>query len=89
MALGLRYVTLRFGLVMGRGGGSLPPILLGVILGMGVVLGDGRQFVSWIHRKDALGVIALAVHNAKFEGPVNAVTREPCHTKRSCRKPAR
>jgi len=75
-ALGMRYVALRFGLVMGRGGGSLPPLLLGLKLGAGTVLGSGRQFVSWIHIEDALGVIAHAVRNAKLEGPVNAVAPE-------------
>lgn len=75
-AVGVRYVALRFGLVMGRGGGSLPPILLGVKLGVGAVLGNGRQFVSWIHLEDALGVIAHAVRNVKLEGPINAVAPE-------------
>ncbi|MEQ1775692.1 MAG: NAD-dependent epimerase/dehydratase family protein, partial [Burkholderiales bacterium] len=48
-ALGIRYVALRFGLVMGRSGGSFPPLLLGLKLGAGSVIGGGRQFVSWIH----------------------------------------
>jgi uncharacterized protein (TIGR01777 family) len=75
-ALSLRYVALRFGLVMGRGGGSLPPLMLGLKLGAGAVLGSGRQFVSWIHIEDALGVIAHAVRNHKLDGPLNAVAPE-------------
>lgn len=75
-ALGIRYVALRFGLVMGRSGGSLPPLLLGLKLGAGAVLGSGRQFVSWIHLEDALGIIARAVRDSKLEGPVNAVAPE-------------
>jgi uncharacterized protein len=75
-ALGIRYVALRFGLVMGRTGGSLPPLLLGLKLGAGAVIGSGRQFVSWIHIEDALGVLAHAVRDAKFEGPINAVAPE-------------
>ena len=75
-ALGVRYVALRFGLVMGRSGGSLPPLLLGLKLGAGSVIGSGRQFVSWIHIEDALGILAHAVRDARLEGPVNAVAPE-------------
>ncbi len=75
-ALGVRYVALRFGLVMGRSGGSLPPLLLGLKLGAGSVIGSGRQFVSWIHIEDALGILAHAVRDAKIAGPVNAVAPE-------------
>lgn len=74
--LNVRYVALRFGLVMGRGGGSLPPLMLGLKLGAGMVLGSGRQFVSWKHIEDALGVIAHAVRNVKLAGPINAVAPE-------------
>ena len=75
-ALGVRYVALRFGLVMGRSGGSLPPLLLGLKLGAGVVIGSGRQFVSWIHIEDALGILAHAVRDTKIAGPINAVAPE-------------
>lgn len=75
-ALGIRYVALRFGLVMGRSGGSLPPLLMGLKLGAGAVIGSGRQFVSWIHIEDALGVIAHAIRDARLKGPINAVAPE-------------
>ena len=75
-ALGLRYVALRFGLVMGKSGGSFPAMLMGLRLGVGAVIGTGRQFVSWIHIEDALGVIARAVRDPKLDGPVNAVAPE-------------
>jgi uncharacterized protein (TIGR01777 family) len=75
-ALGMRYVALRFGLVMGRDGGSFPPMMRGLKLGAGAILGSGRQFVSWLHIEDALGIIAHAVRDAKLAGPVNAVAPE-------------
>ena len=74
--LGMRYVALRFGLVMGRSGGSLPPLLMSLKLGAGSIIGSGRQFVSWIHIEDALGVIAHAIRDARLEGPINAVAPE-------------
>jgi uncharacterized protein (TIGR01777 family) len=75
-AFGVRYVALRFGLVMGRNGGSLPPLLMGLKLGAGAVIGTGRQFVSWIHLEDALDTIACAIRDARLSGPVNAVAPE-------------
>ena len=75
-ALGLRYVALRFGLVMGKNGGSFPAMMMGLKLGVGAIMGNGRVFVSWIHIEDALGVIARAVRDPKLNGPVNAVAPE-------------
>ena len=75
-ALGIRTVTLRLGLVFGRTGGSLPPLLLALQCGFGAVIGSGRQFVSWIHIDDALEIIARAVRDADLQGPINAVAPE-------------
>ena len=61
---------------MGRSGGSLPPLLMGLKLGAGAMIGSGRQFVSWMHIEDALGVIAHAIRDAKLAGPINAVAPE-------------
>ncbi len=74
--LGIRYVALRFGLVMSRSGGSLPPLLLGLKLGAGSVIRSGRQFVSWIHIEDALSVMAHVIRDARIKGPINAVAPE-------------
>lgn len=46
-AIGARVVRLRFGLVLGRDGGALPSLALPVRLGLGAVLGSGKQWVSW------------------------------------------
>ncbi len=51
-AHGVRVCRLRIGLVLGRDGGALPPMALAARLGLGAVLGGGRQFVSWIHLRD-------------------------------------
>jgi len=75
-ALGMRIVALRLGLVLGRSGGSLPPLLLGLRCGFGAVIGSGRQFLSWIHIDDALETIAHAIRDPRLWGPVNAVAPE-------------
>ncbi|WP_431824092.1 TIGR01777 family oxidoreductase [Burkholderia sp. F1] len=69
---GIRAVVLRLGLVFGPGG-ALPPMLLPHYLGLGGRLGDGRQVMSWIHRDDALRVIARAMASHGMRGVYNAV----------------
>ena len=72
-ALGVRVVRLRFGVVYGRGDGAYPMLALGARLGLGAVLGSGRQPAPWIHLEDAVGLIRFAMDNESLGGPVNAV----------------
>jgi len=75
--LGIRTVRLRLGVVLGRGGGILDKLLGPFSLGLGGRLGDGRQFMPWIHLEDAIGLIRFVADHATLEGPVNAVAPEP------------
>jgi len=67
-ALGLRVCRLRLGLVLGRDGGMLKGMLPGFHFGLGTVIGDGRQWLSWIHRDDAVEL---------FSGAINATAPVP------------
>jgi uncharacterized protein (TIGR01777 family) len=73
----LRICCLRIGLVLGRGGGALAPMALASKLGGGAVLGDGRQWLSWIHRADLVRLIGHAIACRELHGAVNAVAPEP------------
>ncbi len=73
---GVRVVTLRFGIVLGRDGGLFPVLDRAARLGLGAVLGDGRQVAPWVHLDDAVGLILHAIRDGRMRGPVNAVAPE-------------
>ena len=70
---GIRTANLRFGVILSRQGGMLKKILLPFKLGVGGVVGSGRQYMPWITLEDVLGVIEFALQNSSLQGPVNTV----------------
>ena len=74
---GARVVVLRFGIILAKHGGALPPIALPFRLGAGGRIGSGRQWMSWIALEDVVGIIAYALKNDALIGPVNAVAAHP------------
>jgi uncharacterized protein (TIGR01777 family) len=76
-ALGLRVALPRLGAVLDRGGGALAKMLPAFKLGIGAVVGTGRQYFSWIHREDAVGAMAHALETGAFRGPVNVCAPDP------------
>ena len=69
----MRVVRLRFGVVLGRGDGAYPMLALSARLGLGAVLGSGRQPAPWIHLDDAVGLLRFAMDRDSLAGAVNAV----------------
>ncbi len=74
---GVRVVTPRIGVVLGRGGGALGKMLLPFRLGVGGRLGSGKQWMSWIHLDDLVSLIEFAIATPALSGPVNAVAPNP------------
>lgn len=70
-ALGLRVVTPRIGVVLGRGGGAFPMFLRPFKGFAGGPIGNGRQWFSWIHVDDLVALLALALDDARVTGPLN------------------
>jgi len=75
-ALGIRVVRVRIGILLDAGGGALQRMLPPFRLGVGGRLGDGRQWMSWIHRDDLSELFRLAVEKP-IRGPLNAVAPNP------------
>jgi uncharacterized protein (TIGR01777 family) len=76
-ALGIRVVRLRLGVVLGKEGGALARMLPPFRFGLGGRLGNGRQWMSWIHIDDVVNLILFTLTNAGVHGPVNATAPEP------------
>ena len=74
--LGIRVVSLRFGVVLGPGG-ALAKLLPLFRLGVGGRLGSGRQWMSWIHIDDVVSLILFAMENAATSGVLNATSPHP------------
>lgn len=71
--LGVRVVRLRIGVVLGKGGGALPRMLLPFKLFAGGPVGSGRQGFPWVHLADVVGLIRWALETPHVAGALNAV----------------
>jgi uncharacterized protein (TIGR01777 family) len=76
-ALGPRVVLLRTGVVLGKAGGALAKMLPPFAFGVGGPVGSGRQYLPWIHLHDLVNVIAEALVDERYRGPVNGVAPQP------------
>ena len=74
---GTRVVLLRSGVVFERSGGALPRMLMPFRFLAGGPLGSGRQYLSWIHRRDWIEIVRWLVDNEAVAGPVNATAPGP------------
>jgi uncharacterized protein (TIGR01777 family) len=75
--LGIRVVCVRIGLVMSTAGGALAKMLPPFRLGAGGRLGNGRQWMPWIHIDDLVGVLLHAATTEAVQGPINGVAPAP------------
>lgn len=71
-ALAMRVIKVRTGVVLGPGGGALAQMLTPFKAGVGGRLGDGRQWMPWIHIDDIVGIFLHAIESSAT-GPLNGV----------------
>jgi uncharacterized protein (TIGR01777 family) len=72
-----RVVLLRTGVVLAGDGGALPRMALPFRFYVGGRLGSGRQYISWIHVDDWVGMVRWVLSNAPSSGPVNLTAPSP------------
>ena len=75
--LGLRVVNPRIGVVLGRDGGALAKMLPAFRMGFGGRLGEGCQWMSWIHIEDLVRLFHFVMENSHVRGAINAVVPNP------------
>ena len=78
---GIRTVILRNGPVLSLDGAFLKKILPVVKLGLAAGVGNGEQYVSWIHIEDLCRIILMAIKDSSMEGIFNAVAPQPVTNK--------
>jgi len=78
---GVRVVVVRTGLVLTTKGGLLKEMLTPFKLGVGGPLAGGKQYFSWIHLQDEIGILLWALDNEQVSGTVNATAPEPVTNK--------
>ncbi|MBC6316488.1 TIGR01777 family oxidoreductase [Listeria grandensis] len=81
-AAGIRTVFTRFGLILGKDGGSLPLLTKQFAFLIGGPLGDGNQWYSWIHIDDVIAVLLFVMDHENIEGAVNVTAPHPVQQKK-------
>lgn len=74
---GIRVANLRIGVVLSAEGGALSAVLPIFRFGLGGVIGEGTQYVSWIAIDDVVGAIQHVLASEHLKGPVNVVAPNP------------
>jgi uncharacterized protein (TIGR01777 family) len=75
---GLRVAVARMGVVLHPEGGALHTMLPPFRMGAGGRVGSGKQYVSWIHRADAVSALRFLLERPELQGPFNLTSPEPC-----------
>jgi uncharacterized protein (TIGR01777 family) len=71
--LGIRTVKFRIGVVLSNKGGALPKMAAPFKYYMGAVLGDGKQYIPWVHINDVANAFLFAIKNEQLNGVYNLV----------------
>ncbi len=74
---GVRVCLIRTGLVLAYDGGLLQRMLRPFNLGLGGILGNGQQWMSWIHRDDWISIAKIMINNHTMQGAYNATAPHP------------
>ena len=76
-----RLLIIRIGIVLAQDGGALGKMLPIFRAGLGGPIGDGKQWMSWIHRTDLCNLIKESIKNSAYSGVINGVAPNPVRMK--------
>lgn len=86
---GVRVVNIRTGMVLDKTEGALPKMLLPFKFFAGGQIASGKQYMSWIHIKDAVNLYKFCFENNSVSGPVNLTTPNPVTNAQFCKSLAK
>jgi len=76
-SVGVRVCLLRTAPVLSNDGGMLGKMLPAFRLGLGARLGDGKQWMSWVHMQDYVAMVLRLLHDPHAAGPYNMAAPQP------------
>ena len=74
---GMKVVSMRFGVVLGKGEGVLKKLTPSFYLGLGSIIGDGQQVMSWVHVDDLVNAILFLLDRPELTGEFNLTSPNP------------
>ena len=74
---GVRLVIVRTGHVLDARGGLLGELLTPFKLGIGGPIAGGRQYMSWVHIDDEVGILLWALDDERVSGTINSTAPKP------------
>jgi uncharacterized protein len=80
-ASGVRLAIVRIGVVLAKEAGALAQLLTPFKMGVGGPVGSGKQWMSWVHHEDIVGILLLALDNPSAAGPINGTAPNPVTNK--------
>lgn len=79
--LGVRVCLLRTGLILSKEGGLLGRMMPAFRLGLGARVGNGRQWMSWVHIEDYVAMVLRLLRDEQMRGPYNMTAPSPVTNK--------
>ena len=74
---GMNVTTTRFGVVLKKQQGMLKKLFPSFFMGLGSIVGDGKQSLSWVHIDDVVGGIIFLLNHPELTGPFNLTSPNP------------
>ena len=81
LAMGIRVVKVRIGLILSKKGGALAAMAMPIKFFVGAPLGNGKQWMPWIHLDDIVQIFTKAVEDETMQGAYNATAPYPVSNK--------
>jgi uncharacterized protein (TIGR01777 family) len=88
-AAGIRVVRARFGIILSKHGGALPPMMRLFQFFVGGKIGSGRQWMSWVTLEDVIGILVYALKDGSVSGAIDVVAPQPVRNVEFTRELAR